>query len=76
MITVFYIATLMVCFHGECTEFKSAPYSYDTSIINCTHMLERVFQTQVGPYYDNIINFDIDKPEDIKITYSSCDVAK
>jgi|TARA_R110002020_G_scaffold59967_2_gene162987 uncharacterized protein (DUF2235 family) len=76
MDTIYYIATLMVCFNGECNNFSSTPYSNDTGIVNCTHMLERVFKTQVGPYYDNIINFDVDKPEDIKIIYSSCDVSK
>ena len=37
------------------------------------NMLERVFTTQVGPYYDNVINFDVDKPDDLIITQSGCD---
>ena len=34
------------------------------------------FQTQVGPYYDKIIDFDVDKPEDVKIIYADCDKTK
>ena len=68
-----YIASMVVCFHGECTHFESVPYSYNTGIVNCVNMLERVFITQVGPHYDNIINFDVDRPEDLIITLSGCD---
>ena len=37
-------------------------------------MLSYTFQTQVGPYYDTIIDFDKDKPEDIEIVDGGCDV--
>ena len=76
METVYYIAVILVCFHGECTRFESAPYSRDIGIINCTKQLEHVFVNQVGPFYDKIIDFTVDTPEDINITYASCDIAK
>jgi hypothetical protein len=76
MPTIFYVATLLVCFHGECTRFESAPYSKNIGVAQCEKMLRYTFQTQVGPYYDNIINFEKDKPEDIEIVYAGCDTTK
>ena len=70
---IFHLALLLICFHGECTTFESAPYSKDLSLENCERMLSYTFQTKVGPYYDDIIDFDKDKPEDIKIVYGGCD---
>jgi len=52
MLELFHVATLLICFHGECTTFESAPYSKDLSLENCERMLSYTFQTQVGPYYD------------------------
>ena len=75
MTTIYYVAAMLVCFHGECTRFESEPYSKDISVLNCTQRLQNIFQNQVGPYYDKIINFDVDKPEDIQITYAGCDKA-
>ncbi len=74
MTNVFFIASILVCFHGECTRFESEPYSKDISALNCTQMLQYIFQNQVGPHYDKIINFDVDKPEDIQIAYAGCDM--
>jgi hypothetical protein len=74
MNTIFYVAVMTVCLHGECTKFESYPFSHDVRITNCVNMLEKVFITKVGPHYDNIIDFDKDKPEDLKITYSGCDI--
>ena len=71
---IFHVAILLICFRGECTTFESAPYSKDLSLENCERMLSYTFQTQVGPYYDNIIDFDKDKPEDIEIVDGGCDV--
>ena len=76
MPTIVYVASILVCFHGECTRFESAPYSKDVSAVSCTQMLQYTFQTQVGPHYDELINFDVDKPEDVKIIYSGCDKTK
>jgi len=73
-VEIFHVAMLLICFHGECTTFESAPYSKDLSLENCERMLSYTFQTQVGPYYDTIIDFDKDKPEDIKIVDGGCDV--
>jgi len=73
---IFHVAMLLVCFHGECTTFESAPYSKNVSVDQCQKMLMYTFQTQVGPYYDKIINFDVDKPEDVKIIYAGCDKTK
>ena len=70
---IFHVAMLLMCFHGECTTFESAPYSRNISLDNCQQMLMYTFQTQVGPYYDKIIDFDVDKPEDVKIVYAGCD---
>ena len=67
---------MVICFHGECTRFESVPYSYSGKYDYCMTMLERVFITQVGPHYDNIINFDVDSPEDLIITHSGCDIAE
>jgi hypothetical protein len=39
-------------------------------------MLRWSFQTQAGPYYDERINFDVDRPEDIKVVYAGCDKTK
>ena len=74
MLEIFHVAILLICFRGECTTFESAPYSKDLSLENCERMLSYTFQTQVGPYYDNIIDFDKDKPEDIEIVDGGCDV--
>ena len=71
---IFYVAMLIVCFHGECTQFESAPYKKNISYEHCQKMLSYTFQTQVGPYYDKIIDFEKDKPEVVKITYAGCDV--
>lgn len=73
---VFKVAMLLVCFHGDCTRFESAPYSRDLSQEFCRKMLVHTFQTQVGPYYDKIIDFEKDSPEDIKITYAGCDITQ
>ena len=73
MLEIFHVAILLICFRGECTTFESAPYSKDLSLENCERMLSYTFQTQVGPYYDNIIDFDKDKPEDIEIVDGKCD---
>ena len=54
---VFKVAMLLVCFQGDCTQFESAPYSRDLSQEFCRKMLVHTFQTQVGPYYDKIIDF-------------------
>ena len=52
---IFYVAMLIVCFHGDCTRFESAPYSKNIGVEECQKMLKYTFQTQVGPYYDDII---------------------
>ena len=70
---IFHVAMLLVCFHGECTTFESAPYAKNIGIEHCQKMLRYTFQTQVGPYYDEIIDFEKDKPEDVKIIYAGCD---
>ena len=44
-----------------------------TALENCKKMLTYTFQTQVGPYYDKIIDFDVDKPEEVKVMYAGCD---
>jgi hypothetical protein len=36
-------------------------------------MLRYTFQTQAGPYYDELIDFDVDTPEDIEVVYAGCD---
>ena len=41
---VFYVATLVMCLHGECTKFESAPYSRDISIQNCAKIIRKEFQ--------------------------------
>lgn len=73
---VFKVAMLIVCFHNECTTFESAPYSRDLSADFCQKMLVYTFQNQVGPYYDKIIDFEKDKPEDIKIKFAGCDTTQ
>ena len=73
---VFKVAMLLVCFHGDCTRFESAPYSRDLSADFCQKMLVYTFQNQVGPYYDKIIDFEKDKPEDIKIKFAGCDTTQ
>ena len=70
---IFYVAKLLICFKGECTTFESAPYSKDLSEANCQTMIQYTFQVKAGPYYDNLIDFEKDKPEDIKIVYAGCD---
>ena len=76
MPTIFYVAILVACFQGDCVQFESAPYKKDKSSEFCQKMLTYTFQTQVGPYYDEIINFEKDQPEDIKITYAGCDTTQ
>ena len=73
---IFYVAMLIVCFNGDCTRFESAPYSKNIGVEQCQKMLKYTFQTQVGPYYDKIIDFEKDNPEDIKITYAGCDTTQ
>jgi hypothetical protein len=73
---VYYVATIVMCFHGVCTQFESAPYAKDISADNCQRMLVYTFKTQVGPYYDKIIDFEKDSPEDIKIEYAGCDTTR
>jgi len=74
MSEIFYVAMLLICFKGECTTFESAPYSKDLSEANCQTMIQYTFQVKAGPYYDNLIDFEKDKPEDIKIVYAGCDI--
>ena len=76
MPVIYYVATIVMCFHGVCTQFESAPYSKNVSADNCQNMLVYTFQTQVGPYYDKIIDFEKDSPEDITIQYAGCDTTK
>jgi len=73
---IFYVALMMICFHGDCTSFESAPYSKDLSQEQCQKMLRWTFQTQAGPYYDEKIDFERDTPEDIKVVYAGCDKTK
>ncbi len=73
MDTIYYIASILVCFHGECMNFDSKPYAKNIGIVSCTERLEHTFRTQVGPYYDTKIDFAKDRPEDIKIIQASCD---
>ena len=70
---IFHVAMLLMCFHGECTTFESAPYSQNISVDQCQKMLTYTFQMQAGPYYDKIIDFEKDSPEDIKVIYAGCD---
>ena len=73
MPTIYFVASILMCFHGDCTKFESAPYSKNISMEYCQKMLLYTFQTQVGPYYDKIIDFEKDSPEDLRIVYSGCD---
>ena len=73
---LFYVATLVMCLHGECTKFESVPYSRDISAEFCMKMLEYTFQTQAGPHYDTVIDFSKDSPEDLKVTYAGCDITE
>ena len=73
MPVIYFVASILMCFHGDCTKFESAPYSKNLSMEHCQKMLLYTFQTQVGPYYDKIIDFEKDKPEDLQIIYSGCD---
>ena len=73
MPVVYFVAYLVVCFHGECTRFESVPYKKDISVEFCQRMLQHMFQTQVGPYYDEIIDFEQSVPEDLQIVNSGCD---
>ena len=70
---IFHVAMLLICFHGECTQFESAPYAKNISVEQCQNMLRYTFQTQAGPYYDELIDFDVDTPEDIEVVYAGCD---
>ena len=76
MTEIFYVAMLIVCFHGDCTRFESAPYSKNIGVEQCQSMLKYTFQTQVGPYYDHIIDFEQSVPEDIVIKYAGCDTTQ
>ena len=76
MPVIYYVATIVMCFHGVCTQFESVPYAKNVSADNCQKMLVYTFQTQVGPYYDKIIDFDKDSPEDITIQYAGCDTTQ
>ena len=73
MPVIYFVAYLVVCFHGECTRFESAPYKKDLSIDFFQRILEHTFQTQVGPYYDEIIDFEQSVPEDLQIIEAGCD---
>jgi len=73
---LFYVATLVMCLHGDCTKFESVPYSRNIGAEFCQKMLTYTFQTQVGPHYDKIIDFEKDNPEDVKITYAGCDTTQ
>jgi len=73
---IFYVAMLIVCFHGDCVRFESAPYSNNIGVEQCQKMLKYTFQTQVGPYYDELIDFEKDQPEDIRIEYAGCDTTQ
>ena len=73
---IFHVAMLLMCFHGECTQFESAPYAKNISVDQCQNMLRYTFQTQAGPYYDKLIDFDVDTPEDLKIVYAGCDTTQ
>ena len=73
---VYYVATLVMCLHGVCTQFESVPYAKNVSADNCQRMLLYTFQTQAGPYFDKIIDFDKDKPEDLTIQYAGCDTTQ
>ena len=74
MPTIFYVAILVVCFQGDCVQFESAPYKKDISSEFCQKMLTYTFQTQVGPYFDEIIDFEQSVPEDLIIQHAGCDV--
>jgi hypothetical protein len=73
---IFYAAILIVCFHGDCTRFESVPYSKNIGYEYCQKMLRYTFQTQVGPYYDKIIDFEQSVPEDLIIQYAGCDTTQ
>ena len=73
---IFYVAMLIVCFHGDCTRFESDPYVKNIGIEQYQKMLKYTFQTQVGPYYDELIDFEKDQPEDIRIEYAGCDTTQ
>ena len=74
MPTIFYAAIMVVCFQGDCTKFESTPYKKDISADFCQKMLTHMFQTQVGPYFDDIIDIEQSTPEDLTIQYAGCDV--
>ena len=73
MPTIFHVAFIVMCFHGDCTRFESVPYSHNISAEHCMKMLEYTFKTQVGPYYDEVIDFEQSVPEDLIIADSGCD---
>ena len=73
---IFYVAMLIVCFQVDCTRFESAPYSKNIGVEQCQKMLRYTFQTQVGPYYDEIIDFEQSVPEDLIIQYAGCDTTE
>tara|TARA_B100001059_G_scaffold32061_1_gene25860 strand:+ start:1436 stop:1822 length:387 start_codon:yes stop_codon:yes gene_type:complete len=70
---IFHVAIMLICFHGNCTSFESVPFIQETSQEQCQNMLRWTFETQAGPYYDEKIDFEKDKPEDIDIVYAGCD---
>ena len=73
---VFYVATLVMCLHGDCTKFESAPYKENISADFCQQMLVYTFQNTVGPYYDKRIDFETTDPNDIKIKAAGCDTTQ
>ena len=74
MSTIFHVAFLVMCFNGDCIRFESVPYSHNISHEQCMKMLEYTFKTQVGPYYDEVIDFEQSVPADLTIRESGCDV--
>ena len=76
MSTIFHVAFLVMCFNGDCIRFESVPYSHNISHEQCMKMLEYTFKTQVGPYYDEVIDFEQSVPADLIIAKSGCDVIK
>ena len=64
---IFHVAILLICFNGNCTSFESVPFIKETSQEECQNMLRWTFETQAGPYYDERIDFEKDRPEDIDI---------
>lgn len=76
MPTIWYVAWIMMCFQGDCVKFESAPYYKNVSHEFCQQMLHYTFVNQVGPYYDERIDFDNSVPEDIMIQSAGCDTTQ